>query len=183
MVKSDMNWYKKLIRSRSLRMKILSFFSWIPDKAMVRLQYRIKLGRKINFTSPQRYTEKLQVYKLNYRNSLMVTCVDKFDVRDYLSEEGFGDILTKCYGVYNDPSEINFEKLPKAFVLKDTLGCGGNSIIICKDKATFEFDKAKTQMKQWVSTPLKKSGGREWPYYFGKKHRILIEEYIDSSDL
>ena len=33
----------------------------------------------------------------------------------------------------------------------------------------------------WVITPLKPDGGREWPYYSGKKHRIIIEEYIESN--
>ena len=37
-------------------------------------------------------------------------------------------------------------------------------------------------MTEWVNTKLKKSGGREWPYYSGKKHRIIIEKYIESDE-
>ena len=148
---------------------------------MLKLQYRIKFGRKLNLKNPMRYTEKLQCYKLNYRNPLMVTCVDKFDVRSYLTDCGFQDMLVNCYGVFDSVEEINYETLPQSFVLKDTLGSGGNSVIICKDKNTFSFSAAKKQMEEWVKTPIKKSGGREWPYYSGKNHRIIIEEYIDSN--
>ena len=173
--------YKRIFKSRKLRNKLLQFLSWIPDKAMLKLQYRIKIGRKLNLKNPRRYTEKLQCYKLNYRNPLMVTCTDKFEVRSYLNDCGFQDMLVNCYGVFDSVEEINYETLPQSFVLKDTLGSGGNSVIICKDKNTFSFSTAKKQMEEWVKTPIKKSGGREWPYYSGKNHRIIIEEYIDSN--
>ena len=70
--------YKKIIKSRKFRIKIMQFLSFIPDEIMVRLQYRIKTGRKINLKNPQRFTEKLQYYKLYYRDPLMAQCADKF---------------------------------------------------------------------------------------------------------
>ena len=56
--------YKKLIKSRDIRIKILQFLSFIPDKWMLRIQYMIKTGRSLNLSNPKRYTEKLQWYKL-----------------------------------------------------------------------------------------------------------------------
>ena len=72
-----MNGYKKIIRSQEARYKILRFLSFIPDGCMLKLQYRIKMGRKLNLEEPRRYSEKLQWYKLNYRNPLMQKCSDK----------------------------------------------------------------------------------------------------------
>ena len=63
--------YKKIVKSRKLRIKILDFLSFIPDKMMLKIQYRIKMGRKLNLKNPQRYTEKLQWYKLYYKNPAM----------------------------------------------------------------------------------------------------------------
>ena len=77
--------YKSIIRNRSLRLKILNMLSFIPDKYMLKMQYRIKTGRKLNLTNPQRYTEKVQWYKLYYRESRMIQCVDKYDVRNYVN--------------------------------------------------------------------------------------------------
>ena len=56
--------YKKILKNRDVRIKILNFLSFVPDKIMVKIQYYVKTGRKLNLKNPQRYTEKLQKYKL-----------------------------------------------------------------------------------------------------------------------
>lgn len=170
--------YKKIIKNKSIRLKILHLFDWVPDKIMIKIQYRIKMGRKLNLKNPQRYTEKLQWYKLYYKNPLMIKCCDKYEVREYVKECGLENILNECYGIYDNPDQIDFDKLPNEFVLKDTLGSGGNSIIICKDKNNANLEEYKKIMKKWVNTSLRKSGGREWQYYAGKKHRIIIEKML-----
>ncbi len=173
--------YKKIVRSRSLRLKILQVLSFIPDKPMLKMQYRIKTGRKLNLNNPQRYTEKLQWYKLYYKNPLMVQCVDKYDVRDYVKSKGLKDILIPCYGVYDSASEINWDILPQQFVMKDTLGSGGNSVIIVKDKTTADLVQLASVAQRWINNRAHcRNAGREWPYYSGKNHRIIIEKYIDS---
>lgn len=172
--------YKKIIKSREMRIKIMQVLSFVPDKMMVSLQYRIKTGRKLDLKNPQRYTEKLQWYKLYYRDPLMAQCVDKYDVRKYVESCGLGDILNECYGVYDSPDEIDFEALPKQFVLKDTLGGGGNSVIICKDKAKLDIPRTIAAMRQWVKPKRGKDSGREW-VYDGHEHRIIAEKYIPSN--
>ena len=124
--------YKKIIKNRSIRLKILQIFSFIPDKTMIKLQYRVKTGNKLNLKKPQRFTEKLQWYKLYYKNPLMIQCVDKYEVRKYVKSKGLEDILIPCYGVYDSADNINWKKLPDKFVMKDTLGGGGVSVILVK---------------------------------------------------
>ncbi len=175
--------YKKIISSRTARLAILKWLRFVPDKVMIRLQYRIKTGRKLNLKNPQRYTEKLQWYKLNYKNPLMVQCVDKYDVRAYVESKGLGHILNVCYGVFDRVEDIDFESLPNQFVLKDTLGGGGNAVILVKDKSQMDMEAVKKQLRSWVNEDHHvPSGGREWPYYSGKKHRIIVEQYIPSDD-
>ncbi len=175
------DFYKKIVTSRRLRLRILQFFTFIPDKTMVAFQYWVKLGRKVNWKNPRRLTEKIVFYKLFYRNPLMIQCADKNDVRDYVSSCGCGEILNERYGIYDSVEEIDFDALPSQFVLKDTLGSGGNSVIVCLNKDDLDLDALKKKLKAWVDTRDYKRGGREWPYYSGKKHRILVEKYIDSS--
>lgn len=174
--------YKSIIKNRELRLRILQFFSFVPDKTMIKLQYRIKMGRRLNLKSPARFTEKLQWYKLYYKNPLMISCVDKYDVRGYVADKGLGKILNPCYGVYDSEEQIKWEELPNQFVIKDTLGGGGTSVIIVKAKEQIDKNVIKNKCKDWIMTDVtKKSGGREWPYYSGKRHRIIIEKYIDSN--
>ena len=174
--------YKKIIKKRSTRQKVLKALSFIPDEPMVRLQYWIKTGRLLNLKNPKRYTEKLQWYKLNYKDPLMAKCVDKYDVREYVESLGLESILNDCYGVFNSAEEVDFEVLPNSFVLKDSLGGGGNSVIICKDKAKANLEDYRALMRIWVNKPRAKTGGREWPYYSGKSHRIVVEKYLEQDD-
>lgn len=171
--------YKKIIKSRAVRVKIMHALSFIPDKAMIKLQYRIKLGRKLDLVNPQRYTEKLQWYKLYYRDPLMAQCVDKYEVRKYVVKQGYESILNELYGVYDDPEDIDFDRLPNQFVLKDTLGGGGNSVIICKDKSGLNIPETIEKMTQWITPATGKHPGREWVYDQGK-NRIIAEKYIPS---
>lgn len=72
--------YKKIIKSRAVRIKIMQAMRFIPDKWMLSLQYKIKTGRKLDLKNPQRFTEKLQWYKIYYRDPIMKQCVDKYSV-------------------------------------------------------------------------------------------------------
>ena len=175
--------YKKLIKSRATRYKILKLLSFIPDPVMLRLQYYIKTGKILHLKNPKRYSEKLQWYKLYYKDPLMVQCVDKYDVREYVKSCGLGNILNECFGVYESAEAVDFDALPNSFVLKDTLGGGGNSLVLCKDKSKADLDQYRKTMDKWVNKKLvKKTGGREWQYYSGKQHRILVEKYLEQSN-
>ena len=173
--------YKKLIKSRKLRIAFMRFLSFVPDRLMIQLQYFIKTGRRLNLHHPQRFTEKLQWYKLYYRDPLMQTCVDKYTVREYVRNCGYGDYLNKLLGIYDNPDEIDFSALPNQFVMKDTLGGGGNSVIICKDKLELDIPVTKEKLKKWITPVRGKHPGREW-VYDQSQNRIIIEEYLDSDE-
>lgn len=173
--------YKKILRSRRIRRRILRLLCLIPDDLMLKIQYYIKTGRKLNIKKPQRYTEKIQWYKLYYRNPLLPSLVDKYDVKYFVRDKGLEDILVRDYGVYESFDAIRWEKFPNSFVIKDTLGGGGNSVIIVKNSESINWAETKKTIENWLHTDYKKkSDGREWPYYSGKQHRVLIEDYIDS---
>lgn len=166
--------YKKIIKSRELRLKILGFFDFIPDKQMIKIQYWIKTGRILNLKNPKRYTEKLQCYKLCYRDPLMVKCADKYAVREYVKSKGLDYILNDIYGVYENVEDINFDELPSQFVIKTTNGGGGNNVILCKNKDLFNKNVEKKRIKKWLHKSSK--GGREWVYDF--KPRIIVERLL-----
>lgn len=170
----SMNLYKKFL-SKRIRFAVLSFFRFIPDKQMLQFQYWMKHHRWLNLDNPQRYTEKIQWYKLYYRNDKMPICVDKYRVREYIENKGLSGILVKLYGVYDNVNDISFDTLPQKFVLKTTNGSGTN--IICRDKTKISkqeiFEKVGRFLKQ-----SKASAGREWAYTLGTP-RIIIEELLE----
>lgn len=171
--------YKNIFRSRDTRKKILRLLDFIPDKEMIKFQYKMKCGHKLNLKQPKRYTEKLQWYKLYYRNDDMPLCVEKYNVREYVKKTGCGELLNECYGVYDSSSQIPFEELPDKFVIKDTLGGGSNEVVVVKDKKFLNLGALCSTVDGWVSKKNnKKHLGREWPYD-GQKHRIIIEKYLE----
>ena len=173
--------YKKIIKNPATRMAILNTLSFIPDSLMIKIQYKIKTGNRLFLNNPKRYTEKIQWYKLYYKNPLMIKCVDKYDVREYVKSKGLGDILIPCYGIYDSVEEIDWSTLPKQFVMKDTLGGGGRSVKIVQDKDIENIEELTVVGERWIKEKNNiKSGGREWPYYSGKKHRIIVEQFINS---
>ena len=97
--------YKAIIPSQNIRLHILKLLRFVPDKIMLSLQYYIKMGRMCNFRRPTTWTEKLQLYKMLYRNPLLGTCVDKYMVREYITSKGFADNLVKLYGVYGNANK------------------------------------------------------------------------------
>ena len=171
--------YKRLIKSRNLRCAILGFLSFIPDKLMIGMQYRIKLGRKIDWKSPKRFSEKLQLYKLKYRNADMLRCTDKYTVREYVKERGYEDHLIPLIGIYDNADAIDFNVLPNTFVAKTTDGGGGNQVLVCKNKSAITHDSFKATINEWLSTQKTKTHvGREWAYNNHLPRRIIIEQLI-----
>jgi hypothetical protein len=156
----------------------------VPDAIMLKIQYRLHTGRKLNLQNPSRFTEKLQLYKLKYRNPQMLRCTDKFEVRQYVAEHGLKDILVPLIGVYNHPAEIKYSELPNKFVAKTTDGGGGNQVLICRNKSELDEANFIHTLNGWMSYPkAKKSAGREWAYENDYPRRIIIEENIDISPL
>lgn len=169
--------YKKIIRNQKNRFRILKFLSWIPDALMIQMQYRIKMGFWPNLVCPKRFSEKLQVYKLKYRNQLMHQCVDKYEVRNFVRERGLGYILNDLYGVYDRAEDIDYEKLPYQFVAKTTDGAGGCNIKIVENKYCLNFDKFQFDLNNWLG--MKDiNAGREWAYTGIKRPRIIIEKLL-----
>ena len=112
-----MDEYKKIIKSKALRYKIISLMKFLPDKTMLKLQYWVKFRRKLNLKSPERFTEKIQWYKLNYKNPQMPRCSDKYQVRGYIKEKGLEHILNDLYCVFERPEDIKLDQLPEKFVI------------------------------------------------------------------
>lgn len=173
----DIYWYQNILKSRQTRFAILKALSFLPDSIMLPLQYRIKTGRWPNLKHPQRWTEKIQLYKMLYRNPSLPKCVDKYKVRNFVEERGLSIILNELYGIYENANEIDFEKLPEKFVIKTTDGGGGNNVLLIHDKKKLDIKAIQAEVNSWLN--IKDiNAGREWAYTEIDKSRIIIEELL-----
>lgn len=170
--------YKRIIKNKTTRFFILKILDFIPDILMIKIQYLISTNRSLNLKNPARFTEKIQWYKLFYRDNLLTKCSDKFNVRDFVSKKGLSEILIPLYGVFNDFNDINFEDLPERFVLKTTNGSHTN--LICTNKADLNLDVVKKEVGSWLTTWSSKMG-REWGYY-NINPKLICEKLLEKDD-
>ena len=138
--------------------------------------YRRYTGKVLNLKKPKDFNEKLQWLNLYWQNPIVVNCADKYKVREYAEKSGCEKILNQIYGVYEKSSEINWENLPKKFVLKCTHGCGFN--IICDDKDKLDKDKTFLQLDKWMKIRIDKYFAEI--HYSKIKPRIICEQYLET---
>jgi hypothetical protein len=150
----------------------------LPDKAYVRALYFRSHGRFLSLRHPRTFDEKLQWYKLYYRDPIMTTLSDKYAARLYLEAAGHGALLNELYGVYERVEEIDLAALPERFVLKATHGSNMN--IFCRDKKMLDWDAARARMRRWLQTDFFHSG-RQWAYK-GIPPRLICEKYLENEE-
>lgn len=145
---------------------------------MLQLQYWVKFRRKLNLKAPQRFTDKMQWYKLNYKNPVMPQCADKYMAREYVANKGLGHILTELYEVFERPEDIRLEHLPDKFVMKLSNGSGTN--LLCRHKSKLIQDDVIREFRQFTFR-AKANLGREWPY-MQVKPRIIVEQLLEDEN-
>lgn len=180
-----MNPIKKLIQwikdpRRFFNGLLLKCGPWLPDKFFLSCIVRVQCGYWPNWDNPQTYNEKLSWLKLYNRRPEYTTMVDKYAVKEYVANIIGDEYIIPTLGVWDKPEDIEWDNLPDQFVLKTTHGGGSNGVIICKDKSTFDRDKARTKLKQALRQDIYKIL-REWPYK-NVERRIIAEQFVESDD-
>ncbi|PKM90650.1 MAG: hypothetical protein CVU85_00320 [Firmicutes bacterium HGW-Firmicutes-10] len=150
----------------------------LPDKLVLNLQYFATVGRKLNLKNPERFTEKVQWYKLNYRTPLMTICSDKYLMRNYVADKGYSEFLPSLLGIYDSYNQIDFTSLPNSFALKCNNGSGTN--IFIRNKANCDLGVIKKTIDSWSKVNTL-SVGREWSYQ-NIKQKIIVEELLTPED-
>lgn len=156
---------------------LFNYFTWLPDKLYLKLLFRIRMGKRLNLKNPQTFSEKLQWLKLYDRKTEYTMMVDKYAVKDYVAGIIGEEYIIPTIGVWNKLDDIEWDTLPEKFVLKTTYGGGSSGVVICKDKSTFDRQKAIKKLKKSLKQNIYKTL-KEWPYKNVPK-RIIAEKYID----
>ncbi len=154
------------------------FLNWLPDKAYLKMTYKINTGKKLDLKNPKTFNEKLQWLKLYDRNPEYTKMVDKYEVKKYVADIIGEEYIIPTLGVWDKFEDIDFDSLPDQFVLKCTHNSGG--LVICRNKSTLDLEAIKKRFKKL----LKKNYycyGREWPYK-NVKPRIIAEKYMQDGE-
>jgi hypothetical protein len=153
----------------------IGLLKYMNDRQYSELKYMLVTGERLNLDEPKSFNEKIQWLKLYDHNSEYTKLVDKYKVKQYISDTlGKEYVIPLVGGPWESFDEIDFEQLPNCFVLKTNNGSG--AVVIVKDKKKFERKKAK----KILNRALKKNyyySEREWPYK-NVKPLIFAEQLI-----
>lgn len=170
---------RKIILHIKWRLDKIGFFNSWKDETYLKFVYRLRVGKKLDLEHPLTFNEKLQWLKLNDRRPEYTQMVDKYDVKKYVANIIGEEYIIPTLGVWDRADEIDFDSLPKQFVLKCTHDSG--SVFVCKDKDNFDkkdvikkINKSLNRNYYWI--------GREWPYK-NIKPRVIAEALLGEKSL
>ncbi len=154
-------------------------FSFLfPDELYLKLLYRLMFRKRLDLDNPVTYCEKLQWLKLFYHRPEFTTMADKVKVKQLVKEKVGEQYVVPLLGVWDRPEDIEWDKLPEKFVLKTNHDGGSFGVVICRNKETFDRDKAVKRLK----ASLRRNSyllGREWPYK-NIERKVFAEQYIEN---
>lgn len=146
------------------------------DKLYLKILYYLYMGKRLDLKNPKTMNEKMQWLKLYDRKPEYKQMVDKIQAKEYYSKMIGKEYIVPTLGIWNKFEDIDFDTLPNKFVLKTNHSGGNTGVIICKDKSTFNKEKAKCQLEKSLKSDIYKAFG-EWPYKDMNKC-IFAEELI-----
>lgn len=140
----------------------------------IKRNYRYFMHREIELNNPQDINEKINWLKLNGDYERWALLADKFRVREYIEFKGLKDILIPLYGVWDSADKIDFDSLPRSFILK-TNGGSGDAVIV-KDKNSFDTHGAVSKLNKFLKMPYGVHSGE--PHYLFIKPKVIAEKLL-----
>lgn len=159
-----------------LKSKLQYVVGLLSPRIITSILYYKTFHKRLNLKNPQTVNEKIHWMKFYGDTSKWVIFADKYRVREYVTAKGLGDILVKLYGCWTNVEDIDWDKLPKQFVLKVNNGCG--DILICEDKNKLDIPSVK---KIYGSLLKEKFGVTTGQLQYRKMPACIIaEELLDA---
>ncbi len=124
------------------------------------------------------FNHKIQWLKLFDQDESMVKCSDKLLVRDYVSERVGSKYLTALYQVGSQYQDIDFDRLPKSFVLKTNHDSG--SVVLVRDKSILDHCATARLLNASLNRVYGSEKG-EWAYALIAP-KLFVEEFIDPGE-
>jgi hypothetical protein len=157
-----------------------AFLTTISPKLNAFIVYAVKKHRIIHWKNPQTFVEKLlklRITDYNY-NPLVKQCADKYAVRSYVEEHGYGFLLNDLLAVYDRPEDIVWDDLPDRFAMKLNFACTYN--IICQDKSKLDREKTAEQLRVWMRQ-------KPWLGYAELQYKdvtlkIIVEKFLEGKN-
>lgn len=151
----------------------MDHFLWVRTQII----WKRKYGHFIDKKNLLNINEKIQWLICFGDTSLWGKLADKIAVRDFLKENGYGNLLSIVYGTWQNAEDIDYDMLPDKFVLKCNHDSGSYHII---DKTGGAIDKSFINKDLNEHLKIKYGYERGEMYYNSIKPCIMAEEFLEN---
>ncbi|MBU2938625.1 glycosyl transferase [Lacinutrix sp. C3R15] len=150
-------------------------YALIPDKTVIKKEFKTNLGYTPNFENPKTFNEKLQWLKLNDRTPLHTICADKYKVREYVKEKIGEDYLIPLVLETKNVRDIVPENLPDyPFIIKTNHDSSGG--IIVRDKSKHNWINVQNTLAKFLNINYYYRY-KEWQYK-NIERRVVVEKLL-----
>lgn len=146
-------------------------------KKLAAYQYKMRLGKRIDWENPKDLNEKIQWLKFYSDTTEWTRCADKYRIREFVKERGLENLLVKLYGKWEKAEDIEWESLPEQFVLKVNNGSG--DVLICTDKEKLNIEETTHRYSELLKLKFWRLYAE--PHYENIKPCIIAEELLDKT--
>ena len=163
---------------------LIKIHKYLPDKLFLLVNFiylHLKGKGKIyipKIKHPRTFNEKMLYSRCYIKNCPIANVADKILIREHIANIIGQEYLVPLLGVFNNTNEINFDSLPKKFVIKTNHGSGWN--IVCQNKSHLDVEMTKETIEYWLKLNYY-NVGREWQYK-DIKPKIMVEEFLNDVD-
>jgi hypothetical protein len=128
-----------------------------------------------DYQNPRTLNDKIEYIFQNYFQKSPITAHigNKYLAKRYVAQTVGEKHVVKLLGVWDNPSDIEWNTLPKRFILKTVRGHWGKQVIPVLNKDKIDVAATVRQLEEFCETP-----GMKWI----TKKRIIAEEYLEPSD-
>ncbi len=136
-----------------------------------------QLGCSPDIFRGEDYNNKIKWLMLFDQRPEIVRCSDKLAVRDYVRETVGERYLNALYGVWDRAEDIDFDSLPRSFVLKTNHDSG--SVWVVPEKAAADLEAIRREVAASLRRRNYGADKGEWCYQHIEP-KAFAEEYMDA---
>ncbi|WP_439213512.1 ATP-grasp fold amidoligase family protein [Duffyella gerundensis] len=173
-----MNTLKSMLKKAEYQVKVIRSFL-VSDETFHRRRLKKLYQFEPDLKRPLTLNEKICYRMIHDRNPLHTLLADKIKVREYVKNRTHLVMLAPLIAIYDNTRQIDLETLPDRFVLKCNHDSG--STIVCRDKKTFDKEKAFKKLELALSKNMYYSTRER--HYKDIDKKLVCEEYLHREKL
>lgn len=150
----------------------------VSPRLIAAWRYRRVAGRWPRLEAPRDLNEQILRLMLKGPNDRWTELTDKYRVRAYVASRGLADMLVPLLGHWDDPDDIDFDRLTAPYVLKSNNSTG--EVEFVDVPARVDARTLRSRLRQMMVPRFAYVTAER--HYLGIKPLILAERMLDPTD-